>query len=203
MEVPVTTTAADIWRTLSAVNVNEHIERKNGFSYLSWAWAWGVLMQHYPEAEFEFEADANGDEVFVFSDGSCEVRCIITIAGVSRRMWLPVMNHRNDPIKNPHARDINDTRMRCLVKCMALFGLGHYIYAGEDLPSEEKTSRTEDKVAVNPADAMIKAISEAADLDALKAVYTKAVRSAKNRSLGDDVVEALTKAKDRRKEELS
>lgn len=32
--------------------------------------------------------------------------------------------------------DINKTIMRCLVKNLAMFGLGLYIYAGEDLPIE-------------------------------------------------------------------
>jgi hypothetical protein len=57
-----------------------------------------------------------------------------------RMMWLPVMDHRNNAIKNPDARKISDTKMRCLVKCLAMFGLGHYIYAGEDVPSTEQES---------------------------------------------------------------
>jgi hypothetical protein len=35
--------------------------------------------------------------------------------------------------------DINKTIMRCLVKNLAMFGLGLYIYAGEDLPEEVKS----------------------------------------------------------------
>ena len=31
--------------------------------------------------------------------------------------------------------------MRCLVKCLAMFGLGHYIYAGEDLPSADEETK--------------------------------------------------------------
>ena len=34
--------------------------------------------------------------------------------------------------------DINTAIMRCLVKCLAMFGLGTYIYAGEDLPEASK-----------------------------------------------------------------
>lgn len=33
--------------------------------------------------------------------------------------------------------DINTAIMRCLTKCLAMFGLGLYIYAGEDLPHRE------------------------------------------------------------------
>jgi hypothetical protein len=53
-------------------------------------------------------------------------------------MWLPVMNHKNQAISNPDAFQINTAKMRCLTKCLAMFGLGHYIYAGEDLPEVEQ-----------------------------------------------------------------
>ena len=41
--------------------------------------------------------------------------------------------------------DINTAIMRCLTKNLAMFGLGHYIYAGEDIP------RTDDPAAPAPA----------------------------------------------------
>jgi len=53
---------------------------------------------------------------------------------LKRDMWLPVMDHKNKAVINPDACQINKTKMRCLTKCLAMFGLGHYIYAGEDLP---------------------------------------------------------------------
>ena len=127
-------TIPDIWSVLARINVNDHVEKKQGFSYLSWAWAWGVLMEHFPDSKFSFERFQDGSEVFRYPDGSAEVRCALTINGITRTMWLPVMDHRNNAIKNPDARAANDAKMRCLVKAMALFGLGHYIYAGEDLP---------------------------------------------------------------------
>ena len=51
-------------------------------------------------------------------------------------MWLPVMNHRNQALTVEQATmfDVNKTIMRCLTKNLAMFGLGHYIYAGEDMP---------------------------------------------------------------------
>lgn len=125
---------AEIWKTLSAIDVSKHVEKKNGLSYLSWAWAWGVLMDKFPAATYEFPANEN------HSDGTVTVHCVINIGDCARSMWLPVMDHRNAAIKNPDARKISDSKMRCLVKCMAMFGLGHYIYAGEELPegSSEK-----------------------------------------------------------------
>lgn len=125
-----------VWETLSAINVNEKIEKKNGLSYLSWAWAWGVLMAHYPESYYTIE-DVNYN-----TDGSAMVSLTLTVKKGNnefpRKMWLPVMDHRNQAISNPNAVDINKTLMRCLTKAISMFGLGFYIYAGEDLPEQER-----------------------------------------------------------------
>jgi len=121
----------DIWQNLSAIDCTAHVEKKNGLSYLSWAWAWGTLMEYYPEATYSFDAPQ------VFPDQTQMVFCTVNIGECSRRMWLPVMDHRNKPIQNPDAFATNTAMMRCLVKCLALYGLGHYIYAGEDLPQSE------------------------------------------------------------------
>ena len=128
-------TYESIWQTLSAVDCSEHVEKKMGLSYLSWAWAWGILMDHYPEAQYAF------DDELQHKDGSMETRCLIKIGDCKRIMWLPVMDNRNNAIKNPDARAISDARMRCLVKTLALFGLGHYIYAGEDVPEAAQEKR--------------------------------------------------------------
>jgi hypothetical protein len=121
-----------IWTTLSAIDCSNHIEKKNNLSYLSWAWAWGVLMDYYPEASYSF------DDPQTFPDGTVMVFCTVSIQECSRKMWLPVMDHRNKAIANPDSFAVNTAMMRCLVKCLALYGLGHYIYAGEDLPPAEQ-----------------------------------------------------------------
>ena len=119
---------SSVWTTLSSIDVSKHIEKKGNLSYLSWAYAWGTLMKHYPDASYcYFEPN-------IAPDGSVEVEVELTIEGITRRMWLPVMDNRNNSIISPTSRQVSDTRMRCLVKCIAMFGLGHYIYAGEDLP---------------------------------------------------------------------
>lgn len=130
---------AEIWKTLSAVDVSKHIEKKQGLSYLSWAWAWGVLMDHYPSATYEFP------EPEIHQDGSVTVHCKVSIGDCSRTMWLPVMDHRNQAIKQPDALKISNSRMRCLVKCLAMFGLGHYIYAGEELPADAEPAEAPKK----------------------------------------------------------
>ena len=125
----------DIWKTLSTIDVSKHVEKKNGLSYLSWAWAWGVLMEHFPHAEYSFSSPE------LHQDGTVTVHCDVMIGNCHRTMWLPVMDYKNAAVKNPDARKISDTKMRTLVKCLAMFGLGHYIYAGEDInPSTESES---------------------------------------------------------------
>lgn len=132
------------WDLLSSINVNDKTETKGtgkyALTYLSWAWAWGVLMEHFPESIYEIHQDR------VLPDGSVMVSVTLTIKDgdeqFSRFMWLPVMNHLNKAIINPDAMDINKAIMRCLAKTIAMCGLGHYIYAGEDLPVSDETPKT-------------------------------------------------------------
>ena len=139
------TTFASIWATLSQVDVSDRIEKKGDLNFLSWSWAWGTLMEHYPQAEYSFQEPESA------TDGSLMVYCTITIDALSRQMWLPVMDFKNRAIPNPNAFQVNTARMRCLVKCLAMFGLGHYIYAGEDLPSAEADKAAEKmKEELNP-----------------------------------------------------
>ena len=127
--------SSKVWATLAGVDVSAKIEKKGGLSYLSWAWAWGELMKCYPASTYEFK------DLEIAPDGCVTVWVDLTVSdgtdSLMRTMWLPVMDHKNAAILKPNARKISDTRMRCLVKAIAMFGLGHYIYAGEDLPEPE------------------------------------------------------------------
>lgn len=115
---------------LASINVNDRIEKKNGLSYLSWAWALDQLMRADPEAIWEYlEPKTYGQTMMVF--------CTVHAFGKSRTAFLPVMDHRNKPIPNPDAFQVNTAMQRCFVKAIALHGLGLYIYAGEDLPPDE------------------------------------------------------------------
>ena len=133
-----TTLMARVWADLSAINVNDHIQKKGNLSYLSWAWAWSTLMSKYPESYYVFQDNRT-------ENGTVMVECVLTIHEgeevATRTMWLPVMDHRNKAIVDPDTRAISDARMRCLVKCLAMFGLGFYIYAGEDIPQAEKPEK--------------------------------------------------------------
>lgn len=119
---------------LSKINVNDKTEKKgNGktsFTYLSWSFAVEELMKADPNANWVIhEPKYYGQQVMV--------SCTVTAFDKPIYMWLPVMNHINSAIDNPSVTDINKAQMRCLVKAIACHGLGLYIYAGEDLPSDD------------------------------------------------------------------
>ena len=121
------------WSTLSKVDVSEHCETKGGFTYLSWSWAWSTLKKHYPDATFEKHL-FDGLPYMLDAQGFAFVQVTVTIVGQSATEILPVLNHSNKPIKNPDSFAVNTALQRCLVKAIAFHGLGHYVYAGEDLP---------------------------------------------------------------------
>lgn len=139
----------EAWNKLASIDCSNHIEKKGNLSYLSWAWAWKTLCDNFPDSTFEFEKTEDGSEFWPMPDGTGEVRCSLTVSGLTRTCWLPVMDYKNSAISKPNSRDVNDAKMRCLVKCIALFGLGLYIYAGEDIP-EKRASMTKEKVPEGP-----------------------------------------------------
>lgn len=138
-----------VFERLSSINVNDHVEKKDNLTYLSWAWAWSVTKKECPDASYQIlPTDYDEDLGFM-----CHTS--VTIEGQTLEMWLPVMDGKNKSMKKkPYTYstkygekqvdaattfDINKTLMRCLVKNLAMFGLGIYIYAGEDLPEGEAT----------------------------------------------------------------
>lgn len=135
-------TYKDVWNTLSKIDVSDKVEKKMNLSYLSWAWAWGTMMDNYPDAQYNFyENQETGVPYVTLPDGTAEVRCRVTIGSLAREMWLPVMDFKNNAVVNPSAREVSDTKMRCLVKTLGMWGLGLYIYAGQDLPSTKEESK--------------------------------------------------------------
>lgn len=116
------------------VNVNEHIEQKNGLNYLSWAWAVDQLLQLDPTATWSYGEPARfGDTLMVF--------CTVKAFDKDMCAQLPVMDYRNKAIANPDAMSVNTAMQRCLAKAIALHGLGLYIYTGEDLPQEDAVQK--------------------------------------------------------------
>ena len=130
---------------LSSINVNKFAEKKNNLTYLSWAFAWSETKRACPDATYEIgETDYDADLGFM-----CHTS--VTIQGETLSMWLPVMDGANKSMRKSKytystrygekevqgatSFDINKTLMRCLVKNLAMFGMGIYIYAGEDMPT--------------------------------------------------------------------
>ena len=136
-----------VFERLSAINLNDHVEKKDNLTYLSWAWAWSATKNACPDATYKI-GETEYDEALGFM---CHTT--VTIEGETLEMWLPVMDGKNKSMKKvaysystrygdkqvdaATTFDINKTIMRCLVKNLAMFGLGIYIYAGEDLPEGE------------------------------------------------------------------
>ena len=144
---------------LYTLDVSKQVEKKEGLSYLSWAYAWREFKRVYPDAEYTVKKDENGRCYFGDEDIGYMVYTTVTAGNLTYEMWLPVMDSKNKTMKlKPYKYitkygektvagismfDINKTVMRCLVKNLAMFGLGLYIYAGEDLPEEEKNASEE------------------------------------------------------------
>lgn len=152
-----------IWATLSRIDCNAKVEKKGNLTYLSWAWAWGIVKENYPDARYEVKEYSGRpylyDEVLGYM-----VTTEVTIEGETLPMSLPVMDGNHKAMKSYQYQyqtrsgvrtveaasmfDINTAIMRCLTKNLALFGLGHYIYAGEDLPVyEEKNDEKNEIIA--------------------------------------------------------
>lgn len=149
-----------IFSTLNAIDVNGHTEKKKTGSaeltYLSWPWAWAEIKKRYPEASYTIYRDEHNKPYIEDPDMGLMCYTTVTIEGQTHEMWLPVMDGANKAMKRTSYTyqvwdrinrkfvdktvaaatmfDINKTIMRCLVKNIAMFGLGLYIYAGEDLP---------------------------------------------------------------------
>lgn len=133
---------------LLKVNVNEHTEKKNGLTYLSWAWAWAEALKADPQASYKIEMFDN--KPFVDINGTAMVFVTVTMFGKPMTCQLPVMDYRNKAIPNPDSFAVNTAIMRCMTKGLALHGLGLYIFSGDDLPEEGGVKRKGDGPIITP-----------------------------------------------------
>lgn len=159
-----------VFETLFQKNVNNNVEKKKTgkteLSYLSWSWAWAEVKKLFPDARYEilkFQS-ANGNLLPYLYDEKTGYMVFtnVTIDNLTHEMWLPVMDGANKAMKGEEYTystryngektvepasmfDVNKTIMRCLVKNLAMFGLGLYIYSGEDLPEEPPLPDLSDK----------------------------------------------------------
>lgn len=147
-----------VFENLFDINVGDHIEKKNGLSYISWPYAWAEIKKKYPNACYQVKLFGENQLPYVYDENTgYMVFTSVTINDLTHEMWLPVMDNSNKAMKSTSYTyisrykkevvveaasmfDINKTIMRCLVKNIAMFGLGLYVYAGEDLPQTESES---------------------------------------------------------------
>jgi hypothetical protein len=144
-----------VFEVLNAIDCSEHIEKKNGLTYLSWAWAWQILKKHYPASVYTIYESADG--LNYHTDGrTCWVKTGVTVEGIEHIEYLPVMDFRNASIlvDKVTSFDVNKAIQRSLTKAVARHGLGLYIYAGEDLPDaaddDKRPAATPKKAAPAP-----------------------------------------------------
>lgn len=152
----------NIFNTLSKINVNDMVEKKQTagttLTYLSWASAFQAAKENYPDLEYEVERNPETGMPYWYDPlAGYMVFTKVTIDSQTQEMWLPVMDGTNHAMKAepyevqtkykkfkvPAATmcDINKAIMRCLVKNLSMFGLGLYIYRGEDLPESESQAQ--------------------------------------------------------------
>ena len=175
-----------VWNTLSAVDVNKYAEKKNGFTYLSWAWAWSILKDHYPDATYTkkvaYNDKAESDLPFMAdTNGYAYVSVTVNIPSMNESATeiMPVLNHANKPIQNPDSFEVNKSLQRCLAKTIAVLGLGAYLFQVEDLPQTVSSSPAPS--APPPAKDFKKVaglsleqeIRLAPDMESLKALYNR------------------------------
>lgn len=189
------------FETLAAINVGAKIEKKNGLSYLSWAWALDTLMRADPNAHWDYpEPKMYGETMMVY--------CTVTAFDKQRTAHLPVMDYRNKPIPNPDAFAVNTAMQRCLVKAIALHGLGLYIYAGEDLPYDESANddgnakaapkKDQPKPAIDRTTPLAKKLLDCGTASALQAVWEPLDKETKlaYAALKDECKQNIIKAQD-------
>lgn len=136
------------FKELYTLNLEGQIKKDyKGLNYLSWATAYKLALTHDPGTTFKILENENG--LPYFTDGKRYfVKTSVTMFDETKRMILPVMDNKHNAVSDPDSRDINDSIMRCLVKNLALFGLGLCLYVGEDIKHcDLKATEGEEKKA--------------------------------------------------------
>ena len=191
---------AIMFNALSNLDLSDKCEKRESLTYLSWANAWSEFKSAYPSATYRILKNENGLPYFSDPNLGIMVFTEVTVDDVTHQMWLPVMDSKNKAMKlEPYTYsvwnnfkkafeektvqaasmfDINKTLMRCLVKNLAMFGLGLYIFQGDDLP-EKSTDDTPQQQqmqrpvqqAVDPLAGIKNAINSANDVTTLMSFY--------------------------------
>lgn len=197
---------------LYSIDCSKYIEQKNGLNYLSWANAWAEFKKVHPNATYEVVKFENGLPYAYDENTGYMVYTKVTVDGLTHEMWLPVMDGNNKAMKSkPYTVktkykeipvsaatmfDVNKTIMRCLTKNLAMFGLGLYVYSGEDLPEDMRPD--DDKIAE------IKQLIQETNTDTKKFLYSMGVKfkrelGAVDELKGEEIDVALGKIKEKQK----
>lgn len=189
---------------LSALEVSDYVEKKNGFTYLSWPYAVTEILKRDYNADWKIiRYDGNP---YLKTECGYFVEVEVTYKGKPRQCLLPVLDHANKPIANPNSFQINTSIQRCLVKCCSLHGLGLYIYAGEDLPigadGEKKVAPTVIISDYQAIDILVDVIKDCEDMPSLERIY-KRLRDKFTTLKDKTALLKITAATKERKAELS
>ena len=167
-----------VWNDLVKVDVSAFTEKKNGFTYLSWADAWSVLKDHYPDACY-VKHIFNGLPFMQDAAGNTYVQVTVRIpsANTEATEIMPVLNHANKAVQYPDSFQVNTSLQRCLAKAIACLGMGMYVFRGEDFPSDVSTAPSASQPAPagfsKPTISLEQEISLAPDIESLKALYNR------------------------------
>ena len=193
---------AIMFNALSNLDLSDKCEKRESLTYLSWANAWSEFKSAYPSATYRILKNEDGLPYFSDPNLGIMVFTEVTVDDVTHQMWLPVMDSKNKAMKlEPYTYsvwnnfkkafeektvqaasmfDINKTLMRCLVKNLAMFGLGLYIFQGDDLPeksADDTTSSAPQPIQrpvqqpVDPLAPIKNAINSMVDVNSLMNLY--------------------------------
>ena len=156
--------------TLNQIDCSDNVDRKGQFSYLSWPFAVAELGKRSPEAtwdvkKFPLPEHPHCVAPYMETPVGYFVEVSVTVDGVTKSQVHPVLDHRNKPVPKPDTFQVNTAIQRCLVKAIALHGLGLYIYAGEDLPEAPKPQVGTDPIDWDKVKTAVKFFKEIIDKD--------------------------------------
>ena len=176
-----------IWQTMSQIDIRQMTEKKNGFTYLSWAQALRLLKEHVPQAQIvkhQFQqADGTLLPFMMDSQGYAYVQVTVHLGKdePAATEIMPVLNHANRPIQNPNSFEVNAQIQRCMAKAISMAcGLGIHLYYGEDTPSPSSAQSEPVREQVEapssfktPEMSLATKISLCPNMDSLKKLYSE------------------------------
>lgn len=184
-------TTENYFSKLAQIDCSEHVEKKGRFSYLSWAWAVKKLREVDPKATWEVKRFDGAP--YLKTDCGYFVEVEVTVQGLLLSQIHPILNNQNKPIAEPNSFDINTSIQRCLVKAIALHGLGLYIYAGEDLPEIQEDPVSSQQVGVIKLNIKKLATLRKVDEDTIKGYLSITEITDLTKTQADEVIKKLTK----------